>query len=78
MDRWIYKFIISERFKTGVWYAIEEDDKHIDPKHMQDYLNELGDSGWELVAIVPVGETVLMRDQMLKHVLKKKVGRRKA
>lgn len=73
MDRWVYKFLISERFKTGVWYAIEEDDKKLDdPKHMHNYLNELGQGGWELITVVPVGQTVLMHDQMLKHILKKK------
>jgi uncharacterized protein DUF4177 len=71
MDRWIYKFLVSERFKTGVWYAVEEDDKKIDPKHMHNYLNELGQSGWELITVVPVGQTVLMHDQILKHILKK-------
>jgi uncharacterized protein DUF4177 len=71
MDRWIYKFLVSERFKTGVWYAVEEDDKKIDPKHMHNYLNELGQNGWELITVVPVGQTVLMHDQILKHILKK-------
>jgi hypothetical protein len=26
MHEWAYKFVVSERFKNGVWYAISEDD----------------------------------------------------
>jgi hypothetical protein len=69
--RWVYKFIISQRFQTGIWYAIAEDDRSIEPRQMHEYLNRLGQDGWELVAIVPIGETTLTQDQLLKHVLKK-------
>ena len=68
---WIYKFVISERFKNTLWYAISEDDKELEPKPMLNHLNRLGEKGWELIAVIPIGETALMHDQLLKHVLKK-------
>ncbi|MGH7231465.1 MAG: DUF4177 domain-containing protein [Nitrospiraceae bacterium] len=70
--RWRYKFVLSERFKTGLWHAIAMDDVNIDPRVMSDVLNELGEDGWELVAVVPIGETALMHDALLKHILKKR------
>jgi hypothetical protein len=77
MDGWAYKIVISERFQSGVWYAIVEDDTALEqPLPMQDYLNNLGKGGWELIAVVPVGETQLMHDQTLKHILKRKKKRR--
>lgn len=39
MPKWLYKFVISERFKTGLWYAIEEDERKIEPILMQEHLN---------------------------------------
>ena len=71
MPGWRYKFVISERFKTGVWHAIFVDDVTIEPGVMTDFLNKLGADGWELVAVVPVGETTLTHDTLLKHILKK-------
>lgn len=71
LTQWRYKLIVSERFKTGVWYAISEDDSPIEPKSMVDTLNELGLEGWELIAVVPVGESTLNHDQLLKHVFKR-------
>ena len=68
---WTYKFVISERFKNSAWYAISEDDTELAPTPMRDYLNRLGEDGWELIAVIPVGETALTHDQLLKHVLKK-------
>jgi hypothetical protein len=68
---WAYKFIVSERFATGTWYAISEDDRPIEPKPMAELLTELGLDGWELIAVVPVGETALNHDQMLKHIFKR-------
>jgi hemolysin-activating ACP:hemolysin acyltransferase len=72
MPSWSYKFVTSERFKNGLWYAVSEDDKQMDPRLMHDYLNQVGRQGWELVTVIPVGETAMMRDQLLKHVFKKK------
>ena len=69
--RWRYKFVMSERFKTGVWYAVSENDVRIDPRPMSEVLDELGDEGWELIAVVPVGQTQLNHDQLLKHILKR-------
>lgn len=73
MQQWQYKYLISERFKTGLWYAVEEDEKKIEATLMFDYLNRLGLEGWELVTVIPVGETALMHDQLLKHILKKEL-----
>lgn len=69
--QWRYKFVTSERFKTGVWYAVSEDDRAMEPTPMVETLNELGLEGWELIAVVPIGESVLNHDQLLKHIFKR-------
>jgi hypothetical protein len=66
-----YKFVTSERFKTGIWYAISEDDNPLEPKSMAETLNELGSEGWELITVVPIGESTLNHDQLLKHIFKR-------
>jgi hypothetical protein len=71
MAKWTYKFVISERFETGLWNAVEEDEKRIEPKPINDYLNVLGQKGWELVAVVPYGGTDPAHVEQLKHILKK-------
>lgn len=38
---------------------------------MAEIFSELGSDGWELIAVVPVGETALNHDQMLKHIFKR-------
>ena len=58
MQQWSYKFVISERFKMGLWFAISEDDKTIEPELMHDKLNKLGQQGWELITVIPIGESV--------------------
>jgi len=65
MARWHYKFVISEN-KAGIWHAIEDDDVKLEGTPIEEYLNALGEDGWELVAIVPVAENAV-----LKHVLKR-------
>lgn len=71
--KWSYKFVISERL-GGLWRAISDDDVPIDPQPMNEYLNRLGGSGWELVAVVPAGETDLLQERLLKHILKRPQG----
>ena len=69
--QWRYKFVTSERFKNAVWYAISEDDSPVEPRAMVEMLNDLGLEGWELIAVVPIGESTLNHDQMLKHIFKR-------
>jgi Domain of unknown function (DUF4177) len=69
--RWQYKFVTSERFKHGVWYAISHNDLPAEPQPMSEVLEQLGNDGWELVAVVPVGETTLNKDTLLKHIFKR-------
>jgi hypothetical protein len=71
MAKWTYKFVISERLETGLWNAVEEDEKKIEPKPINEYLNLLGQNGWELVAVVPFGATDPAHAEQLKHILKK-------
>jgi hypothetical protein len=71
LTQWQYKLVVSERFKTGIWYAISEDDRPLEPKAMAQYLNGLGAEGWELITVVPVGESTLNHDQLLKHIFKR-------
>jgi hypothetical protein len=74
---WIYKFLVSQCLKDGIWYAIQEDDKEIARRPMHEYLNELGQEGWELIAVVPIVVPVEGKEaqgQLLKHVLKKPIN----
>jgi hypothetical protein len=71
LTQWRYKFVTSERFQTGLWYAISEDDNPVEPRAMAETLNDLGLEGWELIAVVPIGESTLNHDQLPKHIFKR-------
>jgi hypothetical protein len=68
---WRYKFLVTERSSSGEWYAVSEDERSIEPRRVEHYLDGLLRQGWVYVVIVPRGSIEPAELAMLTHVLKK-------